>query len=81
MDAQARVGAMDGLEAGLDLGLLADEMQLGDVRVGLQRLLDPIDDDFDSVVATHDIHDDSHKWKERRTASARTALSKLMPRP
>jgi len=80
MDVQTRVGTMDALEASLDLGLLADEVKFGDVWVGLQGQLDSIDDDAGSVVATHDIHDDSHKWKERRTASARTALSKLMPR-
>ena len=67
-------------EGGLDLGLSADEVEFGDVRVGLQRQFDAIDDDFDSVVATHDIHDDSHKWKERRRASARTALLKLTRR-
>jgi hypothetical protein len=65
MDAQARILATGALEGGLDFGLLADEMKLGDERVGLQRQLDPIDDDPASMVATHDIHDDSHKWKER----------------
>ena len=81
MNPQARIVTTSALKSSLNVRLLADQVKLGDIRVGLERLLDPINDDPASVVATHDIHDDSHKWKERRTASARTALSKLMPQP
>jgi hypothetical protein len=65
MNAQAWIVATGALKGGLDVGLQADQMKLGDTRIGLERLLDPINDDPASVVATHDIHDDSHKWKER----------------
>ena len=53
------------LESGLDLGLVADQIQLSDSRIGLKRQPDPIDDDSASVVATHDIDYDSHISKRR----------------
>ena len=71
MDSQPGIRAMSTGQLGLDLGLQPDKVQLGNVRVGLERLFDTIDDDRDSVVATHDIHDDSHKWKERSELSTR----------
>jgi hypothetical protein len=65
MQVKPGIGALSASKLGLDLGFQPDEVQLRNVRVGLERLFDTIDDDRDSVVATHDIHDDSHKWKER----------------
>ena len=44
---------------------------------GLQRELDPINDDPGAVVATHDIHSDAHKWKERSETSSPSALLQL----
>ena len=48
--------------------------------MGLQRQPDPIDDDPAAVVATHDIHRDSHKWKERRRLLTRPRSAKSMLR-
>jgi hypothetical protein len=44
---------------------LANEVNLLDRSVGLQGELNTVDDGTTSVVATHDIHCDSHKAKER----------------
>ena len=61
-------------EGGLDFRLIADQVQLRDGWVGLKRQPDPIDDDPAPVVATHDIHYNSHKSKERRRKEAGCAL-------
>ena len=44
---------------------VADQVKGGDSRVGLQRPLGALDDDPAAVVATHDIHCDSHNRTER----------------
>lgn len=79
MDLQPRIGTTGLGQGSLDFSLLADEVQFGDVWVSLQGQLDPIDDDSDSVVATHDIHDDSHKWKERSELPPDRALESYAP--
>src|SRR5205814_584829 len=56
-----------------------DQVELGNGWVGLQRQPDSIDDDTTSVVATHDIHYDSHKSKERNGRKAGCALEILCP--
>ena len=60
-DVQARICKLADLESRLDFLFPADEKEFGDFRIGLQRELDPIDNDLASVVATHDIDSDSHK--------------------
>jgi hypothetical protein len=64
-------------EGRLDLPLVAHQMHFGDARDRLQRLSDTTDYDLGSVVATHDIQRDSHKWKERRRHKP-TALQKKL---
>ena len=48
-----------------DLVLVTHQKEFADLPVALQRLFDALDHDPASVVATHDIHNDSHKAKER----------------
>ena len=50
---------------GADFGFVADEKQGGDGAVCVECLFDAFDDDPATVVATHDIHCDSHKRRER----------------
>ena len=80
-DAQPVILKMASLERDFDLALQSDEMDFGNRRVGLQGQLDPIYDDPGTVVATHDIHCDSHKWKERRRSRNPAALLKFTLRP
>jgi hypothetical protein len=44
----------------LDLALIADKVDFSDAGIVLERELDSIHDDLRTVVATHDIHSDSH---------------------
>ena len=48
-------------QRGVDLTSVADEVESGNFRVGLQRSLCAFDYDPAAVVATHDIHCNSHK--------------------
>src|SRR5688572_32983260 len=52
-------------------------MNFGDVRDRIERKAGPIDDDLASVVATHHIQRDSHKWKERRRKPTHRAPKSL----
>ena len=45
----------------LDRVLMADQENGGNARVGFQRAFDSFNDDPATVVATHDIHCDSHR--------------------
>jgi hypothetical protein len=45
----------------------------------LEGLLDPIDHDPGSMIASHHIHDDSHKWKERSEPLPSRALKVYAP--
>ena len=49
-------------QGGVDFGLVADEVKGGDFVVAFQRPFGAGDDDPATVVATHDIHCDSHSW-------------------
>ena len=49
------------LEGHFNFRFVADQIKLGDSRIGLKRKPDSIDDNSTPVVATHDIHYDSHK--------------------
>ena len=60
-DAHAMVAKAAGRQGGVDFGLVADEVEGGDFLVGLQRPFGACDDDPATVVATHDIHCDSHR--------------------
>jgi len=46
----------------------------GDCPAVVERRFDAFDDNLASVVATHDIHYDSHKAKERRGNNSASAL-------
>ena len=50
-------------QRGVDVGLVADQVNGGDFFVVFQRLLGAGNDNAATVVAAHDIHCDSHKWK------------------
>ena len=49
----------------MDFGLVADEVEGVMARIGFECPFGAFDDDPATVVATHDIHCDSHKRKER----------------
>jgi hypothetical protein len=59
------LASLSALASGLDLGLVADKAKLGDRGVLLEGELNPVDDDLWTTVATHHIHADAHKRKER----------------
>src|SRR5947208_3245654 len=59
-DAHPAIMAAALLEGALDVGLISDQVELGDGRVGLQRQPNTVDDDTTPLVASHHIHDDSH---------------------
>jgi hypothetical protein len=59
----------------LYLGLVANEVQARDAGVRFQCVFDAFDDNLTTVVATHDIHYNSHKWKERGKYAANSTLS------
>src|SRR5437879_1927833 len=63
----------------LHSGLVADEVDFSNCRIGLQRQPDPIDDDSAAVVATHDIDYDSHKSEERRSTHDSTTTESQPP--
>ena len=52
-------------ERGVDLSPVADQVESGDSSIRLERAFGAFDDDPASVVATHDIHCDSHKGVAR----------------
>ena len=56
MVAEAALG-----QGGVDLAPIADEVQGGNLRIGLQSPLGALNHDPATVVAPHDIHCDSHK--------------------
>ena len=70
-DAQAGVATTVLGEGGLDFGFATDDVKLGDFGDGLEGEFNAIKHDPASVVAAHDIHDDSHKRKERGGCSYR----------
>ena len=49
------------LAGGIDFSLIANEINRGDGPVCIECLFDAFDDDPATVVATHDIHCNSHK--------------------
>ena len=57
-----------------DLCFVTHEAKPGDFVAGVERDFDALDDNLTAVVATHDIHYDSHKAKERRGNNSASAL-------
>jgi len=57
-----------------DLRFVTHEAKPGDFVEGVERDLDALNDNLTAVVATHDIHYDSHKAKERRGNNSASAL-------
>ncbi len=53
-------------DGSLNFVLLANQMERADLLVSFERAFDAFDDNPAAVVATHDIHYDSHKWGKRR---------------
>ena len=51
-----------------DLCFVTHEAQLGDFAAGVERDFDALNDNLTAVVATHDIHYDSHKEKSAEGA-------------
>ena len=49
-------------QCGVDLSLVANQKKVGDVFIVLKGSFCALNDDAASVVATHDIHCNSHKW-------------------
>ena len=60
-DLDAVVAQVAGSQSGLDILLLADQKYGANFRVGGERTFDAFDDNPATVVATHDIHCNSHK--------------------
>ena len=50
----------------VDLGLVTNQKNIGEVFVVLKGPLGAFNDHAAPVVATHDIHSNSHIWTERR---------------
>jgi hypothetical protein len=57
-------------QGGVDFAPIADQVEGGNPLVGLQGPLGALDDHPASVVATHDIHCDSHKETQRGNTPA-----------
>src|SRR2546422_531208 len=68
-----------------DLRLVPHQVKLGNSVAGVERGFDAFDDNLATMVATHDIHYDSHKAKERRRNRLRVRAPeptvKPKPRP
>jgi hypothetical protein len=64
-DVQAGIMEAPACERRFDLRTVSNKMDLGDAGDRLQSETAAINNDLASVVATHDIQRDSHKWKER----------------
>ena len=62
----AEVRVQFGRPLAVVMHFIPDEMHAVDLETVRECLLDPFQDHLASVVATHDIHDDPHKAKERR---------------
>ena len=60
-DAHTMVAKTAGRQGGVDFGLIADQIEGGDFLVVFQCPPDALDDDSAPVVATHDIHCNSHR--------------------
>src|SRR5581483_5226526 len=69
-DLDAAVGELRFAARGLDFGFPAHEKNRGDGFVRFECLFDAVDDDRATVVATHDIHCDSHNGKSAVNDSA-----------
>ena len=60
-DAHAMITKAATRQSGVNFGGIADQEEGGDLLVGLESPVGAFDDDPATVVATHDIHCDSHK--------------------
>jgi hypothetical protein len=60
-DADAMIAKASYRQGGMDFGFVADEIQGGDLLIGLEGAFGAFNDHTAPVVATHDIHCDSHK--------------------
>ena len=77
----AVIAQLGGVEGGLDVLLPANEMERGNLFFRFERAFDAFDDDTRAVVATHDIHYDSHKWRERGRLPLASAISQMNQAP
>lgn len=59
------VTQLAGFQGGPNFVLFTNEQQGGNFLVRIQRAFDAFDDNPATGIATHDIHCNSHKWKER----------------
>jgi hypothetical protein len=73
----ALIAQTGGLECSLDFFLLSDQEKRGYFLICFQRASDALDDDPTTMVATHDIDYDSHKWKEGGTEVPNPAISSM----
>ena len=65
-------------QSGVDFASMADEIESGDLWIGLQSPIGAFDHNPATVVATHDIHCDSHK--QTGSSETRPARKPLRPR-
>jgi hypothetical protein len=59
-DLRPGIPQSDLLAGGADFGFIADEQDLADGRISFECAFDAFDNDRATVVATHDIHCNSH---------------------
>ena len=60
-DVHAMVAKATGRQGGVNVDLIANQVNGGDFFVALKRLFDAFDDNTTPVIATHDIHSNSHR--------------------
>ncbi len=77
-DSDAGVAKLRAVQDGVDFVTPADEVQFSDFVTGLKRLFGTFDDDRRAMVATHDIHHDTHKQKSAEEDMSVRALKLLI---
>jgi hypothetical protein len=75
-DAHARIFAFASGQGGLNLRMVSDQVNFTQLFVRIQRAFDALNDNPAAVVATHDIHYDSHKWKIAEATPRRREMDK-----
>jgi hypothetical protein len=60
-DSHAMVAKTTGGQGGVNVSLIANQVKGGDGFIVLKRLFDAFDDNTTPVIATHDIHSNSHR--------------------
>jgi hypothetical protein len=71
------VGEAFGHNSSLDLGFISNQEELLDLGISFECHFGTLDHHTAPVVASHDIHHNAHKRKERRRIASRRAQLKM----